>query len=61
MGVFVSPVTSALSAASAELDEERQQRQRERLLTQEIETELALLRRERAAIEAQVDAMLATR
>lgn len=58
MGVFVSPVTSALSAASAELDEERQQRQRERLHTYEIETELALLRRERAAIEAQIDAML---
>ncbi|MBP7651404.1 MAG: hypothetical protein KA085_12760 [Phenylobacterium sp.] len=61
MGVFVSPVTSALSAASAELDEERQQRQRERLHTQEIETELVLLRRERAAIEAEVDAMLAAR
>ncbi|MFZ3005786.1 MAG: hypothetical protein WA047_06390 [Phenylobacterium sp.] len=61
MGVFVSPVTSALSAVSAELDEERQQRQRERLHTQEIETELVLLRRERAAIEGQVDAMLATR
>lgn len=61
MGVFVSPVTSALSAVNAELDEERQQRQRERLHTHEIETELALLRRERAAIEAQVDAMLAAR
>ncbi|WP_340643752.1 hypothetical protein [Phenylobacterium sp.] len=61
MGVFVSPVTAALSTASAELDEERQQRRRERLQTHEIEVELALLRRERAAIEAQVDAMLAIR
>ena len=61
MGVFVSPVTSALSAASAELDEERQQRQRERLYTHELETELALLRRDRAAIEAQVDNLLAAR
>ena len=61
VGVFVSPVTSALSAASAELDEERQQRQRERLHTHDLEIELARLRRERAAIENQVDAMLAAR
>ena len=59
--MFLSPVTSALSAARAELAEECQQRQRERLHTQEIETELVLLRRERAAIEAEVDAMLAAR
>lgn len=61
MGVFVSPVTSALSAARAELDEERQDRERERFHTHELETELALLRRERAAVEAQVDAMLTLR
>lgn len=61
MGIFVSPVTSALSAASAELDEERQQRLRERLYAHELETELVLLRRESAVIEAQVDAILAAR
>jgi len=61
MGPFVSPVTCALSAARAELDEALQDRARDALHTRELETELALLRRERAAVEAQVDKLLAAR
>ena len=61
MGVFVSPVTSALDATRAELLYERQLAEVERKRMEALESELALLRQERARIEAVVDTALAGR
>ena len=59
MGVFVSPVTCALSAARADLDKALQVQEHERLRTRDLEIELSQMRRELSTINGHIDALLA--
>lgn len=61
MGVFVSPVTSALDSTRAELLYQRQLSELRDQRIVALERELALLQQERARIEAVVDTALAGR
>ena len=61
MGVLVSPVTSQLDSTRADLLYQRQLNEVQATTMRALEHELAVLRQERAQIEAVVDAALADR